>query len=135
MNNGHSDVTTEGIRIRVGAQYLPNQSNPDNKHYAFAYRVRIQNLGESSAKLLSRTWIILDADNDRRVVKGPGVVGEQPNLEPGEGFEYTSGSSMPTEWGTMEGSFHFQREGGEEFDAPIGRFFLTPAGVPLASVR
>lgn len=135
MKNGHSDVTTQGIRIRVGAQALPNQSSPERGHYVFAYKVRIQNLGERTAQLVARTWIILDADNERRMVKGPGVVGEQPTLQPGEDFEYVSGSSLQTEWGTMEGKFHFEREDGEKFDAEIGRFFLTPAPVadPVAA--
>jgi ApaG protein len=135
MQNGHSDVTTQGIRVRVGAQSLPNQSTPDQGHFVFAYRVRIQNLGERAAQLMARTWVILDGDNDRRLVKGPGVVGEQPMLQPGEGFEYVSGSGLQTEWGTMEGQFHFEREDGEKFDAEIGRFFLTPttAADPVAA--
>ena len=135
MKKGQSDVTTEGIRIRVGAQYLPNQSNPDQQHYAFAYRVQIENVGDRAAQLISRKWVILDADNECRIVRGPGVVGEQPRLEPGEQFEYMSGSTMPTEWGTMEGSYQFMREDGEEFEATIGRFFLTPGSAPMAVSR
>lgn len=134
MKKGHSDITTEGIRVRVGAQYLPNQSSPDGKRFAYAYRVRINNVGTSHARLLTRRWVIIDANNDRRVVEGPGVVGEQPNLEPGEGFEYVSGCTLPTEWGTMEGKFHFIRENGDELDARIGRFFLTPTVAPLSTV-
>ncbi len=134
MQKGHSDQTTDGVRVRVGAQYLPNQSSPDGKRFAYAYRVRIDNVGQVPVKLLTREWIILDADNDRRVVRGPGVVGEQPALDPGEHFEYVSGSTLPTEWGTMEGSFHFIRENGEEFDAAIGRFFLTPSVAPLGAL-
>ncbi|MCL4149433.1 UNVERIFIED_CONTAM: hypothetical protein GTU68_012381, partial [Idotea baltica] len=90
MKQGQSDVTTEGIRIRVGAQYLPNQSNPEQSHYSFAYRVQIENVGDRAAQLISRKWIILDGDNECREVRGPGVVGEQPRLEPGERFEYMS---------------------------------------------
>jgi len=134
MQNGHSDITTENVRVRVGAQYLPNQSAPQSGRFAYAYRVRIDNQGEQSAQLLTREWIILDADNGRRVVKGDGVVGEQPLLEPGEGFEYVSGCTLPTEWGTMEGNYHFVREDGTPFDAAIGRFFLTPSVAPLSAL-
>jgi len=134
MQKGHSDVTTDGIRIRVGAQYLPSQSSPDGHRFTYAYRVRIDNVGESSAKLMRREWIVLDSENERRVVRGPGVVGEQPRIEPGGKFEYVSGSTLPTEWGTMEGGFHFVRDDGEEFVARIGRFFLTPSLAPLGAL-
>ena len=133
-NNGHSDVTTEGIRIRVGAQYLPDRSDPVIGQFIYAYRVLISNEGTQSAQLLSRHWIILDAENDRRDVRGEGVVGEQPKLAPGESFEYVSGCHMPTEWGTMEGSFQFIREDGELFDAQVGRFFLAPTAAPIAAM-
>ncbi|MFT7667956.1 MAG: ApaG protein [Planctomycetota bacterium] len=133
MQNGHSDVTTEGIRIRVGAQYLPDRSSPDVGRFAYAYRVRISNDGSAPAQLISREWIIIDADNGERRVQGEGVVGEQPLLQPGESYEYVSGSSMPTEWGTMEGSFAFIRENGDAFEAQIGRFFLAPSAAPLSA--
>lgn len=135
MQKGHSDCTSDGIRVRVGAHYLPNQSSPDGNRFAYAYRVRIDNVGDSAAQLVTREWIIIDADNERQVVRGPGVVGEQPSLQPGEKFEYMSGSTLPTEWGTMEGSFQFIREDGEEFAASIGRFFLTPAVAPLGALE
>lgn len=133
-NKGHSDVTTDGIRVRVGAQYLPDRSDPMIGQYTFAYRVVITNEGTCSAQLLSRHWIILDAENDRRDVRGDGVVGEQPSLEPGESFEYVSGCNMPTEWGTMEGSFTMIREDGEVFKAAVGRFFLAPTAAPIAAM-
>ncbi len=133
-HKGHSDVSTEGIRIQVGAQFLPERSDPMLARYTFAYRVVISNEGSESAQLLSRHWIILDAENDRREVHGEGVVGEQPMLEPGTSFEYVSGCTMPTEWGTMEGSFQMIRDDGEVFDAVVGRFFLAPTAAPLAAM-
>lgn len=134
MKNGHSDVTTEGIRIRVGAQYHPDQSSPENRHFAFTYRVRIDNDGEASAQLVTREWIILDANNGKKIVRGEGVIGEQPDLPPGGSFEYVSSCLLPTEWGTMEGSYQFIREDGSGFDAEIGRFFLAPSVAPISTV-
>jgi ApaG protein len=134
MQTGHSDLTTDGIRVQVGAQYLPDQSSPDAGRFTYAYRVKIQNRGEASAQLLTREWIILDADNGRRVVRGDGVVGEQPLLAPGEGFEYVSGCTLPTEWGTMEGTYHFVREDGNPLEVAIGRFFLSPSVAPLPTL-
>lgn len=133
MKNGHSDITTKGIRVRVGAQFLPNQSDSDLGRFAYAYRVRLENVGDHQAQLLTREWVILDADNGRRVVQGEGVVGEQPILGPGESFEYVSGCTLPTEWGSMEGTYHLVREDGSRFDAAVGRFFLAPTIAPLSS--
>jgi ApaG protein len=129
---GHSDTTSEGIRIRVGAQYVVEHSDPDRSHFVFAYRVVIENVGLEPAQLLDRHWIIVDALGERREVRGPGVVGEQPRLAPGERFEYVSGAQIETEWGSMEGSYGFVRPGGETFQARIGRFFLAPNLAPLA---
>ena len=125
MNQGHSDTTTEGIRVRVSAQYVPEQSLPEHRRHAFVYRVHITNEGDEWAKLLSRRWVIRDADGETEVVEGPGVIGEMPELEPGEGHEYMSGCPLPTEWGTMEGHYVMQRRDGRTFEAAIGRFFLT----------
>jgi len=132
---GQSDTVTQGVRVRVGAQFLPEQSSPEDGRFLFAYRVILQNEGTRRAKLLSRHWVIRDAHNEVTEVRGPGVVGEYPDLAPGESFEYVSGCPLPTEWGTMEGSFRMQREDGEQFDAAIGRFFLAPNVAPLASLR
>jgi ApaG protein len=134
MQTGHSDVTTEGIRVRVGAQFLPDQSSPESQRFAYAYRVRIDNVGDRTAQLLRRHWVILDSDNGRREVKGEGVVGEQPVLAPGESFEYVSGATLATEWGTMEGHYRMVREDGTQFDAEVGRFFLTPTVAPLTAL-
>lgn len=131
---GHSDTTTEGMRIRVAAKYLPERSDPDASRWMYAYRVIISNEGAEWAKLLSRHWVIRDADNHVEEVKGPGVVGEYPALEPGDSFEYLSGCPLPTSWGTMEGTYTFQRADESEFDAHIGRFFLAPNVAPLSTL-
>ena len=131
---GHSDTTTDGIRIRVGAQYVPEHSDPEGSTHLYAYRVILTNEGEASAKLVSRRWIILDADNNQKEVSGPGVVGLNPDLPPGGSFEYMSHCPLATEWGTMEGSYQMVRENGEHFDAQIGRFLLAPTAAPLSEL-
>ena len=131
QQTGHSDATTRGIRIRVGAMYLPEQSDRQIGRYLFAYRVLISNEGDYPAKLIARHWIIRDADNEVEEVRGPGVVGEQPHLKPGDLFEYSSGCPLTTTWGTMEGSYTMELEDGSTFEAEIGRFFLAPNTGPL----
>lgn len=128
---GHSDVTSDGVRVRVGAQFLADQSDPALSRYVYAYRVRIANVGEQPAKLLGRHWVIVDALGEQREVRGPGVVGKQPDLSPGGSFEYVSGCQLTTEWGTMEGSYRMVRPDGSQFEASIGRFFLAPNVDPL----
>ena len=131
MSKGHSDTITEGIRVRVGAMLVPDQSDPERKHWFYAYRVVISNEGTENARLVSRHWVIRNANNDVEEIEGPGVVGEQPELGPGESFEYTSGCPLSTEWGTMEGTYSLTRPDGRTFDAVIGRFFLAPNVAPL----
>lgn len=131
--SGHSDATTDGIRIRVAAQYLPDQSLPERSQYVFAYRVEIANVGGEVATLRSRRWVITDADGRKEIVEGPGVVGEQPRLAPGEDHTYMSGSHLRTEWGTMEGHFVMEREDGTTFKAKVGRFFLAKTVDPISS--
>lgn len=133
MQSGHSDQVTEGIRVRVAAQFLPERSSPDHSQYFFVYRVRISNEGEAWAKLRSRYWLITDANGKREEVDGPGVVGDFPELAPGESYEYMSGCPLTTEWGTMEGHFVFEREGGEQFQAGVGRFFLALTTEPITA--
>lgn len=123
----NSDTVTRGIRVTAEAQFLPDESDPDRGRYFYAYRVRIVNEGQRRAQLLTRHWIILDSQNNREDKVGDGVVGKQPNLGPGELFEYTSFCPLRTPWGTMEGSYTFQDEDGEKFDAEVGRFFLVPS--------
>ena len=112
------------FRIEVQAVYLPEQSKPDDAQYAFAYTVRITNTGSVAAQLISRHWIIRD-ESDRVIeVKGLGVVGQQPLLEPGARFEYTSGSQIATPTGSMRGSYFFVAEDGHRFEVPIEEFAL-----------
>lgn len=121
-----SDTTTDGIRVIAEAHFLPEESDPEQHQFVYAYRIRIKNEGQRKARLQSRHWIILDADNHREDVRGPGVVGKHPDLKPGDEFEYSSGCQLRTKWGTMEGSYHFEREDGAAFPVAIGRFFLVP---------
>lgn len=135
MAKGHSDQTTEGIRVRVAAEYLPEHSDPERRRWVYAYRVVLTNLGGKRAKLVSRHWVIRDANNDVREVRGPGVVGEQPDLAPGESFTYTSACPLTTEWGTMEGSYRMVREDGSPFEARIARFFLARTVAPISQME
>lgn len=120
-----SVAVTEGIRITVTSRYLPEQSNPRGRRYVWGYTVVIENLGVEPAHLVSRHWIITDAKNKVDEVKGPGVVGETPTLEPGERFQYTSGCILQTPRGTMHGTYQMEREDGSELDATIAPFSLT----------
>jgi ApaG protein len=120
-----SDRTTAGVRVRAVAQYIPERSNPDTNNFFFSYRITITNDGRKRVRLLTRHWIIINADGDREDVRGPGVIGQTPLLDPGESFEYTSFCPLNTEWGTMEGMYLMEDEDGERFDVHIGRFYLT----------
>lgn len=122
----HSEQTTEGIRVGAAAFYLEEQSAPEERRFAFGYRILIENAGDHPATLRSRHWDIVDAHGRREEVDGPGVVGEQPRLEPGQGFTYQSFAVLKTEWGTMEGHYNFERDDGSPFKAAIGRFYLVP---------
>ena len=133
--SGHSDTLTEGVRVRVGAQYLEDQSRPEIGRWYFAYRVILRNEADLRLRLLTRHWTICDADNQVHEIDGPGVVGEHPDLAPGESFEYMSGCPLATPWGTREGWFRMQREDGEIVRVRIGRFFLAPNTAPLASLQ
>jgi ApaG protein len=121
-------MTTPKIEVRVQSRYLAEQSSPLNEAYGFAYTITITNSGDVPAQLISRHWIILDADGHREEVRGLGVIGQQPLLEPGESFEYTSGSRLRTPTGSMEGSYRFVKEDGEPFEVPIARFMLDATG-------
>ena len=123
-----SDTTTRGVRVEVESTFVPERSSPQENHYFFAYRVRISNVGEETVHLVSREWIITDADGNVEQVNGPGVVGEQPVLEPGEAFEYTSFCPLPTQIGSMHGSYQMVRDDGTEFDAEIAPFVLVVEG-------
>ena len=120
-----SETTTRGIRIRAVPTYVPEQSNPDEERYLFAYHISVHNDGDESVRLISRHWVITDGDGASSEVDGLGVVGEQPKLKPGGMFEYTSACPLPTPVGTMHGSFRMLTENGEEFDAVIAAFTLA----------
>jgi ApaG protein len=130
---GHSDVTTLGIRVRVAAEFLPEESDPDANVWVFLYRVVISNQSERTMKLLARHWIIRDANGERRDVRGPGVVGEKPEIQPGGVYEYHSSCPLTTAWGTMEGSYSCVWVDGEAFDVRVGRFFLAQNTAPIAA--
>ena len=124
-----SDATTRGIRVEVQSEYLADRSKPYESEYFFAYHVRISNVGDEAAQLVSREWIITDGEGRVEQVKGAGVVGEFPLLEPGESYEYTSFCPLTTSVGSMHGSYTMRTRGGETFDAAIAPFTLAVPGV------
>jgi ApaG protein len=113
------------IEVSPQPQFIPEQSDPENDRYIFAYTITIRNTGEVPAQLISRHWIITDANNEVQEVRGLGVVGKQPLLQPGESFEYTSGSSLTTPIGTMKGAYQMVAEDGTHFEAEIPEFVLA----------
>ena len=117
--------TIQQITVRVTPQYLREQSDPEANQYVFAYTVRMENTGNIPARLLSRHWVITDADGETREVRGPGVVGEHPHLQPGDHYEYTSGAILTTPVGSMMGSYQMQDDEGCMFDAAIPAFTLS----------
>ncbi len=124
-----SDTTTRGVRVEVRTEYVPERSSPSDAQYFFAYRIRISNLGDETVQLLSRHWVISDGEGNTEHVRGPGVVGEQPVLEPGEAFEYTSFCPLRTPIGSMQGTYRMVTAGGSAFEAEIAPFSLA---VPTA---
>lgn len=112
-------------RVEVETSYIAEQSSPEQSRYVFSYTITIRNHGLIPAKLLSRHWVITDANGKVEEVRGEGVVGEQPYLKPGEGFRYTSGTVIETPVGSMQGSYHMIADNGDEFDAPIQPFSLS----------
>ncbi|MFC2971712.1 Co2+/Mg2+ efflux protein ApaG [Azotobacter bryophylli] len=117
------------IDVSVVSRYLPEQSQPEKNRYAFAYSVTIQNNGLLPAQLLSRHWLITDGDGHVQEVRGPGVIGKQPLIEPGQSHSYDSGTLLSTQVGTMQGSYQMLAEDGHSFDAPIAPFRLAVPGV------
>ena len=119
------------FHVEVFPQYLPQQSAPQNALYVFAYTITITNTGKIAAQLISRSWNVNDANGHTEKVKGLGVIGQQPLLQPGQVFEYTSGTRLRTPTGTMHGSFFCVAEDGEKFDTDIPMFILdalSPSG-------
>ena len=120
-----SDTTTRGIRIEVQSTYMPERSAPKDSQFLFEYHVRISNVGSETAQLISREWIITNADGEVERVKGPGVVGEQPILTPGGSFEYRSFCPLKTPVGSMHGSYQMLTASNDRFDAIISPFTLA----------
>ena len=120
-----SEAVTRGVRVQVQSQYSPERSDPVKNQWFFLYTITITNDGSETVQLLTRHWIITDADGKVEEVRGPGVVGKQPILKPGESFEYTSGCPLTTPFGLMEGTYQMVAEGGERFDAKIAPFTLS----------
>jgi ApaG protein len=119
-----SSAETSGVLVEVQSFYLEEQSHPASRRFVFAYTITITNNGSEVVQLKTRHWIITDGLGDVDEVKGPGVVGEQPVLSPGESFRYTSGAVLPTERGTMHGTYQMHRADGAQFDARIAPFLL-----------
>ncbi|MCC5810537.1 MAG: Co2+/Mg2+ efflux protein ApaG [Ectothiorhodospiraceae bacterium] len=113
------------IQVEVEPCYLDHESAPTEDRYVFSYTVTIRNVGEVAAKLVSRRWVITDANGERREISGQGVVGEQPHLDPGNHFRYTSGAMLTTPVGSMEGSYEMLADDGTSFQAPIAPFTLA----------
>ncbi|MBA2689208.1 MAG: Co2+/Mg2+ efflux protein ApaG [Burkholderiales bacterium] len=111
--------------VAAKSTYLPDQSDEDNERYVFAYTITITNTGAVKAQLISRHWIITDSTNNVQEVRGKGVIGQQPVLNPGDSFEYSSGSAINTPVGTMRGSYQVVAEDGTHFEAPIPEFTLS----------
>jgi len=117
------------IRIQVATSYVDDESEPDSGRYVFAYTITISNSGDVAAQLISRHWIITDANGKVQEVNGDGVVGEQPLLNPGEKFRYSSGAVLETPVGAMQGLYHMEADGGIGFDALIAPFTLAVPGL------
>jgi ApaG protein len=123
------DETRCEIGIQVVTDYVDDQSEPSSDRYVFAYTITIKNNGEVPARLISRHWIITDANGKVQEVSGDGVVGEQPHLNPGEEFRYSSGAVLETPVGAMQGLYRMEADNGVNFDAPIAPFTLAVPGV------
>ena len=119
------DKQLYNIQVDVQTQYIPEQSDPEQHRYVFSYTITIRNEGNVPAKLLTRHWIITNADGKTQEVRGEGVVGEQPHLKPGDGFRYTSGTVLETPVGSMQGSYQMVADDGVKFDAEIAPFSLS----------
>ena len=119
-----SEAITNNVRVEVESQYAPNHSQPFQEVWTFHYTVKISNEGDDTVQLLSRHWIITDGNGKVEEVQGPGVVGEQPVLAPGESFTYTSGCRLQTSSGVMRGTYSMVTESGEHFDVEIAPFML-----------
>ena len=129
MSDFSSEAITRGIRVRVDPQFDPRRSQPEASHWFFLYTVTIENLSQETVQLLTRHWIITDGDGEVEEVRGPGVVGEQPVLEPNQSHQYTSGCPLTTDVGKMEGTYQMVSSSGEKFDIEIAPFTLCAPGL------
>jgi ApaG protein len=120
-----SEATTKSIRVRVESRYDPGRSRPDQSQWFFLYTVSITNEGPDTVQLISRHWVITDAIGEVQEVRGPGVVGNQPVLAPGQSFQYTSGCPLTMPFGTMHGTYQMVNQRNEEFDIEIAQFALA----------
>jgi ApaG protein len=120
-----SEATTRNIRVRVDSQYDPGRSSPQQSHWFFLYTVSITNEGQDTVQLISRHWVITDGMGKVEEVKGPGVIGKQPMLAPGQSFEYTSGCPLTTPFGSMQGTYQMVNPSAEKFDIEIAPFTLS----------
>ena len=118
-------AVTRGVRVRVQCAYAPERSNPAAHHWFFVYTITITNESEDAVQLLTRHWLITNGDNHVEEVRGPGVVGQQPVLPPGESFTYSSGCPLTTPFGVMEGTYQMVTGSGERFDVQIPSFALS----------
>ena len=123
------DTPRNKISVNVETAFLDDQSEPKDNRYVFSYTITIRNDGATAAKLMTRHWIITDANGKTQEVRGDGVVGEQPHLHPGQGFRYSSGTIIETPVGAMEGTYFMVADDGQQFDAPIPVFRLAMPGV------
>ena len=128
MHASSSEAVTNNVRVEVESQYAPEHSQPFQNEWFFHYTVRISNEGDETVQLLTRHWIITDANGEVEEVKGPGVVGKQPILEPGQGFEYTSACPLKTPFGSMHGTYQMLGTNNETFDVQIAAFPLRMPG-------
>ena len=120
-----SEAITNGIRVHVTSQYAAEHSQPQQNRWFFLYTIEISNESASTVQLISRHWVITDAENHVEEVRGPGVVGKQPVLAPGESFEYTSGCPLSTPFGTMQGTYQMVTTDGSHFEVEVAPFALT----------
>lgn len=128
------EAVTEGVRVRVEPEYMEEQSSPEEGYFFWSYTVEISNDGETAVQLRSRLWQITDAEGRREEVRGPGVVGQTPKIDPGETFTYTSGCPLRTSSGIMVGSYQMVDEEGRLFDVAVPAFSLdSPFSVPIVN--
>ena len=120
-----AEMGEDGVRVTVESRYLPQESDPRGQRYVFAYTITIENNANEASQLLNRHWVITDGQGEIEEVHGPGVVGQQPRIQPGQGFRYTSGAILKTPVGVMRGHYEFVTDAGEQFDVAIPQFSLA----------